>query len=385
MGVIRDGALLVGNGVIQEVGPTRRVENLAKARDAVEISAVGRVVMPGFVDSHTHLMFPPPEVGDEEIQSASRLVRTSSVRRLVGRTRAHLEAMARYGTTTVEAKTGSLLDESTEIKLLRVMAALKNEPLDVIPTFLMRLPQGGLHGDGAIETAVDWVSREFLAKISRRRLAHFADLVLDGEPARRPWFDRLLKAAGQAGFHCKIHSRTRHAGYATALAGGRNVVSIDHLEEALPEEASALGAFGCIATLLPCYDLYGSRVAACTRSLIEAGVPLALASDFNPQHTPTLNMQTVVALASRQFGLTIGEAISAAVINGAHAAGCANRAGSLELGKGADLLILNISDYRELGDQLGMNLVHLTMKRGAFIYKEGDVAPLAAEDLHTAW
>ena len=119
--------------------------------------------------------------------------------------------------------------------------------------------------------------------------------------------------------------------------------------------------------------------------MIEAGVPIALASNFNPQHTPTLNMQTVVALASMQFGLTVGEAISAATINGAHAAGCASRAGSLELGKAADLLILNISDYRELADQFGMNLVHLTMKRGAFIYKEGEVAPLAAEDLHTAW
>jgi len=361
------------------------VENLAKARDAVEISAAGRVVMPGFVDSHTHLMFPPPEVGDEGIESAARLVRTSSVRRLVGRTRAYLEAMARHGTTTVEAKTGSLLDESTEIKLLRVMAALKNEPLDVIPTVLMRLPQEGLYGNGSIEAAVEWVCREFLVKIARRRLARFADLVLDDEPAHQPWFGRLLEAAGQAGFDCKIHSGARTAHWATAVAGARHVVSIDHLEEALPDEAKALAGFGCIATLVPCYDLYGTRAASRTRSLIEEGVPIALASDFNPQHTPTLNMQTVVALASMQFGLTVGEAITAAVINGAHAAGCASRVGSIELGKAADLLILNISDYRELADQFGMNLVHLTMKRGAFIYKEGDVAPLAAEDLHMAW
>jgi imidazolonepropionase len=383
LGIIRDGALLVCDGVIQEVGPTRRVENLAKARDAVEISAVGRVVMPGFVDSHTHLMCPPPGVAEEDVQRAARLVRTSSARRLAGRIRTHLETMARHGTTTVEAKTGCCLDEGAEIKLLRVMAALKDRPLDVVPTFLIRLPQGGPYGDA--EEAVDWVCREFLARISRRRLARFVDLVLDGEPDHQHWFERLLRAAGQTGLACKIHSGARTARTAAALAAGCNVVSIDHLEDASPEEAKALAGFRGVATLLPCYGFYCPRAAACARSLIEAGIPIALASNFNPQHTPTLNMQTVVALASTQFGLTAAEAISAATINGAHAAGCASRAGSLELGKMADLLIVNISDYRELAEQFGMNLVHLTMKRGAFIYKEGEVAPLAAEDLHMAW
>jgi len=384
--MIRDGALLVCDGVIQEVGPTRRVENLASARGAVEISAAGRVVMPGFVDSHTHLMFPPPSVAEEDVKNAARLVRTSSARRLVGRTRTYLEAMARHGTTTVEAKTGCCLDASAEIKLLRVMAALKDEPLDVVSTFLVRLPRGGLFGSIATEEAVEWVCREFLTKISKRRLAQFVDMVLDAEePAYQPWFERLLHAAAQAGLACKIHGGAQTVRSAAALAGRHNVVSIDHLEDAAPEDAKALAGFGGVATLLPHYEFRSSAASASARSLIEAGVPIALASNFNPHQTPTLNMQTVVALASMQFGLTAAEAISAATINGAHAAGCAGRAGSLELGKAADLLILNISDYHELAEQFGTNLVHLTMKHGSFIYKEGEVAPLVAADLHMAW
>lgn len=249
LSIIRDGALLVCDGVIQEVGPTRRVENLAAARDAVEINAAGRVVMPGFVDSHTHLMCPPPGVAEDDVQRAARLVGTSSARRLVGRTRVHLEAMARHGTTTVEAKTGGCLDAGAEIKLLRVMAALKSEPLDVIPTCLVRLPPAGLYGNADVEQAVEWVCREFLPKVSKRRLARFVDVVLDTDPAHQHWFERLLGAAGQAGLACKIHSAADTVRQAAALAAGCNAVSIGRLEDASPEEARALAGFGGLATL----------------------------------------------------------------------------------------------------------------------------------------
>src|ERR1022692_3780461 len=143
LGIISDGSLLIKDGVIDQVGPTRRVENLAAARGAVEISAVGRVVMPGFVDSHTHLVFPPPSTPVEEMEAAARAVRAGTGQRLQVRTQAYLEAMARHGTTTVEAKTGCGPDESAETKLLRVLAALKNNPLFVVPTFLFRLPRSG--------------------------------------------------------------------------------------------------------------------------------------------------------------------------------------------------------------------------------------------------
>jgi imidazolonepropionase len=384
LAIIRDGALLVSDGVIQEVGPSRRVENLAKARDAIEISATGRVVMPGFVDSHTHLMAPPPGVPEDELRRAARLVRTSSARRLVSKTRVHVEAMARHGTTTVEGKTGCCMDLSAEVKLLRVLAALRNTPLDVLATVLLRLPRAGAVPHAMAEQMVDWMCRELLPKISKRRLAQFADVVLDDNPAHRHWFERLIAAAKTSGLGCKIHCGPGSAQTVMELVRSGDVVSIGHLESAPAEDVEALAGSQSVATLLPGFELHRTRAAATARSLIEAGVPIALASDFNPQYAPTLNMQTVVALGSMQLGLAAAEAISAATINGAHAAGCAGSIGSLELGKQADLVMLNISDYREMAGQLGSNLVRLTMKRGAFIYEEGEVAPVAAHELRIA-
>src|SRR5947209_98026 len=162
LSIIPDGALLIRDGVLQEVGSTRRVENLAQARDAVEINAAGRVVMPGFVDSHTHLVFPQGGPWTEEHDDAARVVRASTGQRLEAKSRAHLEAMARHGTTTVEAKTGCGPDESAESKLLRVLSALKDDPVEVIPSFLLRLPTGR---DGCCSgDAAQWVIEELLPK-----------------------------------------------------------------------------------------------------------------------------------------------------------------------------------------------------------------------------
>jgi imidazolonepropionase len=152
-----------------------------------------------------------------------------------------------------------------------------------------------------------------------------------------------------------------------------NAVSISHLEQATSSEASLMAGSGMIATLLPCASFHSGAGNAPARALVNAGVPIALGSNFHPTHSPTLNMQAVVALACLRLGLTPAEAVSAATINGAHALGCASRTGSLEPGKSADVVILNIPDYRELAHNLGSNLVYATMKRGAVIYREAEV------------
>jgi imidazolonepropionase len=144
-------------------------------------------------------------------------------------------------------------------------------------------------------------------------------------------------------------------------------------------------ASGPVITLLPGLAFHTGGCPAPARALIEAGAAVALGSNFNRSDSPMLNMQTVVSLACRELGMTPAEALIAATINGAHALGRAATAGSIEHGKPADLVVFNVSDYRELGYHSGMNLVHLTMKRGEFIYQEGDVAPLAAEHLRRAW
>ena len=377
LNVIQDGAVLIRNGILVEVGPSRRVENLAEARDALEINAAGRVVMPGFVDAHTHLAFPPAGIHTSDPAGAARAVHTATGHRLEHRARAILEAMARHGTTTVEAKTGCGLDQGAESKLLRMLYGLRKEPLDVIPSFLFRLPEDV---NGGSPRATEWVVGELLPRIRRRGTARFADLAWDSDPARLACFDRYLEVAHRLGFDCKIHADGMAPAAAIALAAQHRVASIDHLEHATAEEARLIAEAGVMVTLLPSAGFGGNGRQAPARALIEAGAAVALGSNYNPHYAPSLNMQTVVALACGCLGMTVEEAICAATINGAHALGCAGTTGSLEPGKIADLLVLNAGNYQELEHSLGTNLVHLTMKRGKFIYKEGDVAPLAAGD-----
>jgi imidazolonepropionase len=384
IGIINDGALLVRDGVVQQVGTTRRVENLAEARDAVEINAAGRVVMPGFVDGHTHLLCPAPSAGEDTIHKASLLLRTSSAKRLISVARKHLNSMARHGTTTAEVSTSGGPDLRDEIKLLRVLDGVRSDALEVVPTLVLGVPGGCAPEESAVREHVERVCGELLPKVVRRRLVRFVGIEvsagLSEEVARR-----FLQAAAQAGLPAKFHCSGDGSMLPGVFAGEKVVVSLEHLERMTPEQTVALAALEGVATLIPGCGFQRTGAAATVRALMSSGVPIALASDFNPQHTPTLNMQTVVALASMQWDLTAAEAISAATINAAYAAGCGDRAGSLEVGKSADLIVLNISDYRELAGQFGTNLVHLTMKRGAFIYREGDVAPFNAAELRAAW
>jgi imidazolonepropionase len=155
--------------------------------------------------------------------------------------------------------------------------------------------------------------------------------------------------------------------------------SIDHLEHATADEASRLAQTGVMVTLLPCASLVRGGRQAPARAFIDGGAPVALGTNFNAHHTPSLNMQTMVALACLQMKMTVEEAISAATINAAHAVGCGEQAGSLELNKPADLVLLNVGDYRDLAHNVGTNLVHRTIKRGRVIYEEGRVASRAAE------
>jgi len=360
--IIPNGALLLKNGVIDRVGPTSQVENLATARGAVVIDATGKVVMPGFVDAHTHLMFPLPPAGDAnpdaviDVDHAARALVSGTAQRLAARGRVWLDAMARHGTTTLEAKTGCGPNQSAELKVLRVLNVLNKGPLDIVPTFLFRA--------AGVEDA-ERVFADFLFTLRRRRLARFADVQWDTDMTRRPLLIRFLDAAVSLGFPFKIHADQHSCGGAVSLAAEYRATSIDHLEYATLEQARLLGATAVMATLLPCSSFrHGHNAPA--RMLIDAGVAVALGTNFNPWHTPSLNMQTAVSLACLQLGLTPAEAITAATINAAHALN-ATRVGSLEADKLADVVILNTADYRDVGYQLGTNLVDVVVKRGRIL------------------
>jgi len=296
-------------------------------------------------------------------------MRTATGQRIEARTREGLAAMARHGTTTVEVKTGFGADESVEAKLLRVLAALAENPVRIAATFLVNLPDEGR------QEALDMAVNVLLPRIRRGRLAHFADIVWNEDPALKPGLQRFLHVAQAAGFRCKVHAQNPNPTAAIVEGAAHQAVSVDHLEYAAEEEARLMAGTPTIATLLPAGAFQRRVPAAPGRVFADAGVAIALASNFNAHEAPTFSMQTIVSLATRELGLTPEEAICAATINSAHALGLAGDTGSLECGKLADVLILNASDYRELAENFGGNLVRMTMRRGEPIYEEGAVGP----------
>jgi imidazolonepropionase len=388
LGLIEDGAVLIENGTITSVGSTRRIENLAQARGATEVDATGRVVMPGFVDSHTHLVCGPPRLTDYEMRIAGasyaeiaakgggipltmKYVRLATAKRLVSDAMRVLQNALHYGTTTMEAKSGYGLDEAGEIKTLRVIEACASEhPVDLVATYL------GAHivpveFQGRAEEYVNWMCAQMMPQIRRRNLARFVDVycepgAFDTEQARR-----YLSVAQQLGFGIKLHAEQFEGTGGAKLGVEMNAASVDHLEQAGQAEAELLSRSNTVATLLPgsVYHLGLTRYAP-ARLLIERGCAVALASDFNMGTSPTYSMPMVLSLACTQMRMTPAEAICAATINGAHALGMAHTAGSLEFGKQADLLILEVSDYREVPYFFGVNPVRRVIKKGQMLFGE---------------
>jgi imidazolonepropionase len=388
-GIIEDGAILIRNGSICEVGPSRRVENLADARDAEQIDAAGRVVMPGFVDSHTHLLF--SEVGldwweeslaqaetgmptREELAGAERQKDATPARRLLSRAKRYLNQMLAQGSTTVEAKTGFAVDAASELRMLRVLEQLNGDPLDLIPTYL------GAHGITGPEASrpdiyLEWVCGHLLPGLGRREWPCFVDYAAGWTPVQGESVRRYLQTARNLGLSVKLHSGQfpNEHNVATALECG--AVSVDHLEFTGAAEIEALARSHIVATLTPAGDFHwpdGRRYAP-AREMIDQGVAVALATGFHPRECPSTSMQLVIALACRYLHMSPAEAVAAATINAAHAVQRAFRAGSIESGKDADVLILNVGDYRELAYFAGGNAVWKVLKRGRVVYEEGRI------------
>jgi imidazolonepropionase len=391
LGIIPDGSLLIDDGIITEVGPSRRVENLAAARDADVIDASGCVVMPGFVDSHTHLVCGPPRLSDFEMRLAGRTyheiaeagggimlsvrhVRNTALPKLLHSASKVLRHFVRHGTTSVEAKTGYGLDESSEWKVLRALAELDGRPLDIVPTYLgAHIVPPEFHGRG--DSYVEWVCTSMMPRIQKKSLARFADIYCDRGAFTLDQTRRYLQGAREHGLLLKVHGEQfEHTG-AAQLAAELGAASADHLEQATEDDARALAKSQTIATLLPgsVYFL-GLRTYAPARLLIESGAAVALATDYNPGTSPTCSMPMILSLACTEMRMSPAEAISAATINGAHALRMADRVGSLEFGKEADILVVAVPDYREIPYHFGANLVAITIKRGEVLYHAAEVA-----------
>jgi imidazolonepropionase len=391
LGIVNGGAVLALDGKIVAAGPAAGVESLDAARDAREIDAAGRLAMPGFVDSHTHLVFGPPRLLDFEmrlagadhraiaaagggIRSSMKSVRSMSADQLASNTRRRLADFARCGTTTLEAKSGYGLDEANERKTLELLRDLDGKPLDIVPTYL------GAHVtppefEGHPDPYIDWTIQHMLPLLRAERLARFVDVYCDVGAFSLGQSRRYLVAAKDQGFGLRIHAEQFESTGAARLACSLGAASADHLDQVTERDAEALGESPTIATLLPgsVFHLALQRYAP-ARMLIDAGAAAALATDFNPGTSPTVNMTMVIGLACRMMHMTPAEAIVASTVNGACALGLLDRIGTLEPGKDADLIVLDAEDYRELPYWFGMSPVAVTIKRGQVVYERGMVA-----------
>jgi imidazolonepropionase len=389
LGLIQDGAVLIVDGLIKEVGSSRRLENLALARHAEEIDATGRVVMPGFVDSHTHLVSGPPRMLDYEMRMAgasredialagggilalSRAIGELSAHTLATQALLSIEEAVRHGTTTIETKSGFGLTEAYEIKILRVHAELQKQPVTIVSTFLSdRIPLGD---EAEPDQYLEWLCSHLLPLVKRRGLAEFVDARCEAGAFTVAQSRRYFNAARQLGFDLKMHAGKGANTGAIRLAVELSAASVDHVTDVSEEEAMLLAQSNTVATLLPGAVFYlGRQDYAPARMLLDNGAAVALATNYNPETSPSQNMQMTIALACREMKMTPAEALTAATINGAHALLRSSRIGSLEKGKSADLLMLSVPDYREIPYHFGVNLVDLVMKNGATLLQRSEV------------
>jgi imidazolonepropionase len=390
LGIIKDGALLVRDGTIAAAGTRGQVEALPESRDAEKFDVGGRVVLPGFVDSHTHLIHAASRAEEYELKIAGasyeEIARKgggilNSVKKLRAATsdalkqRAHhaLKQFAAYGTTTIEAKSGYGLDVTSELRILGLHRELSAEqPLEIVSTFLgaHAVPAEYRGRAGGAEKHISLLLEKLIPEVASKKLAEFCDVFCDRGAFTRGQAKRILEQGKKYGLLPKLHAEQLTRTGATRLAVQLGAASCDHLEHVNRADMRALGKSNTVATLLPGCDFHlGLKRYAPARQLIEAGAIVALATDYNPGTSPTVSMPMILSLACSQLRMTPAEAITAATINGAYALQREKRVGSLEVGKQADLAVFDVADYREIPYYFGMNTCWTTMKRGKVIQK----------------
>lgn len=392
LGLITQGAVAVKDGLVVDVGPTDAVRARVRAERVVD--ATGRVVCPGFVDPHTHLVWMGDRAAEFEqriagasyleimaagggIMSTVRATRAASVDDLLAEMRLRLDRMLAHGATTVEVKTGYGLDTASELRLLEAIVTLdRAHPATLVPTFL------GAHAIPAEladcpEVYVDRVVAEMLPAVAEKSRAlglarlPFCDVFCDAGAFDLTQSRRILEAARDLGFSLKIHADEFAALGGARLAVTLGAASADHLVVTPPDDVAALGRSDTVAVALPCTPFgLGQCTYTPARAILAAGGALALATDCNPGTAWNESMPFVLALACRFMRLTPAQVLVAATLNAAFAVGMGNEVGSLTPGYAGDLLVLDIPDYRHLAYRFGANPVALVMKRGEVVWRD---------------
>lgn len=381
--VLEHASILIDGGIIRWIGNGTAAPPSLE-RDATVLDAGDLVALPGFVDAHTHLVF----AGSREdefalraegktyqqiaeqgggILSTVRATRAATKKELKKLATRRLDLMLQHGTTTVEIKSGYGLDEQNEIKMLEAIAELRQEHfMTIVPTFL------GAHAippefKDRREEYVELLCTRMIPSISRRQLAEFCDVFCEQGYFTPGESRRILSAAREHGLKIKIHADELTASGGSLLAAELSAVSADHLEHINPEGIESLKRADTVPVLLPGVSFFLRHAYAPARQLIEAGLPVALASDFNPGSCMSFSMPLMMTIACTQMSMTPEEAITAATLNGAAALGLSDRIGSIEVGKQADIILYDIPNYRYLPYYFGINHVKHIIKNGILL------------------
>ena len=365
LGIIPNAALLIEGGRVVTAAPYSELKPKISP-DAIVIDVEGRCVTPGFVDAHTHLVFAGNRAAEFEqriagatyqqiaaagggILSTVRATRAASEEELLAESRRHRDWMLRAGTTTTEAKSGYGLERETELRMLRVMARLNAEGLmRIVPTLLAA---HSVPPEFATRRAeyIRWIAEELIPEVATLKLASFCDAFCDDHAFTVEEARTVLAAARVHGMDLRLHAEQFRPGTGAALAAALGARTADHLETATAETLDALRAATVQPVLLPGSVFALARTAyPPARAMVERGLAIVLASDFNPGSSPICSMPFILSLACLHMALTPAEALTATTINAAWSLGLGKEIGSLEPGRQADLLIHEFADYREL-------------------------------------
>ncbi|RPI16319.1 MAG: imidazolonepropionase [Ignavibacteriae bacterium] len=380
IGLLENSSIYIENGKIKWVGKKLPADLLKK--NVKKINAKNKVVMPGFIDSHTHLVF----AGDRANEYAMRLagktyeeianagggivntvdaVRKCSKEKLKELAKKRIDNFISFGVTTMEAKSGYGLDVKNEIKMLEVINELNDElPVDIIPAFL------GAHAipkDKTKEEYLDIILYEMIPQIAKRKLAFFIDVFCEMYYFSAEETDKIFKQAISFGLVPKLHTNQFYSigGIETAIANKAS--SVDHLEVMKESEVQQLKDTGIVACVLPGVSYFLNIQYAPARRFIENDVPVAIATDFNPGSCMTENIQLLMSLAAHKMEMKPEEIINAVTINAAAALCISDRAGSIEVGKQGDVVIFDMPDYNNLLYHFGVNCVESVIKNGKVI------------------
>ncbi|MDX9787554.1 MAG: imidazolonepropionase [Desulfobacterales bacterium] len=392
LGIIKDGAVLIQDGIITAVGTTQALCTEKKPPLATVIDASGKAVLPGFVDPHTHLVFAgdrPDEFaarlrGDHYLDilargggilSTVRATRRASMDMLSAGAIKHLNAFLAQGVTTVEGKSGYGLDLKTEVKQLQVMRTLNaSHFVDIVPTYL------GAHAiseeyAGNADAYIQFMIDAVLPEVVSGELAQFCDVFCEKNIFSVTQSRKLLEKAKMAGLKLKLHADEITQIGGAELAAELGAVSADHLLQASDEGIRQMARAGVVAVLLPLTAFCLREPYPRARFIVDQGCPVALATDLNPGSAFSGSIPLVIALATLTMGMTTEEVVSALTLNAAAAVGRADTIGSIDVGKKGDLILLAFPSYRYLPYHTGVNLVDTVVKDGSIVFEAKERKP----------